>query len=74
MKIKSIFNKKNLDSCLKSLDKGLKSFNKSVSDFGDSMQKMDQDLKDDISKSNSNAVKREKINKENLDRIWGKKE
>ncbi len=51
----------------------LDSICKSIQDFGDSMQTMNNEFSDDIKKSNQNAKSREIKNKENLDKIWGKK-
>jgi hypothetical protein len=70
----SIFNQKNLDSSLKSLDKGIGEFTKGINDFGDSMKKIDLDIQDDIKKSDIRKEKRAQKDKDNLDKIWGKKE
>ena len=51
----------------------MSSFNSGLKDFGDSMQKMDQDLKDDIEKSDIQKEKRAIQDKKNIDSIWGKK-
>ncbi len=48
-------------------------FNKAVQDFGDSMDTMSKEMSSDIEKSNRVAKIREKKNKENLEKIWGKK-
>ena len=69
----SIFNQKNLDNTIKSLDEGVASFNKGMQDFGDSMDKVTKELSKDVEKSNSNAKSRAIKDKENLDKIWGKK-
>ncbi len=51
----------------------LDSICKSIQDFGDSMQTMNNEFSDDIKKSNQNAKSRAIKDKENLDKIWGKK-
>jgi len=70
----SIFNQKNLDDTMKLLDKGMTSFSKIMQDFGGSMDKMTKEFSDDVEKSNSNAKFRAIKDKENLDKIWGKKD
>lgn len=62
-----------MDNVIKSFDKGMAEFNKNLKDFGDSMQSVNDDFKDDITKSEKNAESRAKKDKENLDRIWGSK-
>ena len=71
--LSGVFNQKNLDSGLKSFDKFMSEFNKGMSDFGNAMGKMDSEFKDDIRKSDNNRKVRERIDKENLEKIWGKK-
>ncbi len=73
MNLKSIFNQKNLDKTLKSFDKIMAEFNSGLKDLGDSMGKVDQDLKDDIEKSDIQKEKRAIQDKKNIDSIWGKK-
>jgi hypothetical protein len=73
MNLKSIFTLKNLNSCLKSFDKGMDSFNKGLKDFGDSMDKITTEFSEDVEKSNHTAKSRAIKDKENLDKIWGKK-
>jgi hypothetical protein len=63
-----------IKTLIKSFDKIISDFNSGLKDFVDSMQKVDQDFKDDIEKSNSNAKSRAIKDKENLDKIWGKKD
>jgi hypothetical protein len=58
-----IFNQKNLDS-----------FNTAMSDFGKSMDLITKEFSDDVTKSNESRKKRESKDKENLEKIWGKKE
>ncbi len=57
---------------MKNINKGIKIFNKLVQDFGDSMNTITRELSSDIEKSNRESKVREKKNKENLDKIWGK--
>ena len=57
---------------MKNINKGIKIFNKIVQDFGDSMNTITRELSSDIEKSNRESKVREKKNKENLDKIWGK--
>ena len=55
------------------MEKSIQVFNKGLQDFSKSMDSVTQDLSKEISKSNEYAVKREAINKANLEKIWGKK-
>ncbi len=57
---------------MKNINKGIKIFNKIVQDFGDSMNTITREFSSDIEKSNRESKVREKKNKENLDKIWGK--
>ena len=59
---------------LKNIDKGIDTFNKAVQDFGSSMDTMSKEFSSDIEKSNREAKIREKKNKENLEKIWGKRD
>lgn len=59
---------------LKNINSGIEIFNKAVQDFGYSMYTMSHELSEDIEKSNREFEAREKKNKENLDKIWGKKD
>ncbi|MBT4327629.1 MAG: hypothetical protein HOD60_12130 [Candidatus Nitrosopelagicus sp.] len=70
----SIFNQKNLDNTIKSLDKGMNSFNKGMQDFGNSMDEVTKEISEDVEQSKSNAKSRAIKDKENLDKIWGKKD
>ncbi len=58
---------------MKNINKGIKTFNKIVQDFGDSMNTITREFSSDIEKSNRESKVREKKNKENLDKIWGKR-
>ena len=49
------------------------SFNKGMQDFGDSMDKVTKELSEDVEKSKSSAKSRAIKDKENLDKIWGKR-
>ena len=59
---------------MKNINQGIDTFNKTVQDFGDSMDTMTRELSSDIEKSNKESEAREKKNKENLDKIWGKRD
>lgn len=67
------FNTKNINSTIESLSKGINTFNKAVQDFGDSMDTMTREMSSDIEKSNRESKIREKKNKENLEKLWGKR-
>ena len=69
-KLNSIFKIINM----KNINQGINVFNKAVQDFGDSMDTMTRELSSDIEKSKKESVAREQKNKENLDKIWGKKD
>ena len=69
-KLNSIFKIINM----KNINQGINVFNKAVQDFGDSMDGISRELSSDIEKSNKESVAREQKNKENLDKIWGKKD
>ncbi len=58
---------------MKNINHGIDTFNKLVQDFGKSMDTMTREMSSDIEKSNRDSEAREKKNKENLDKIWGKK-
>ena len=58
---------------LKNINHGIDTFNKIIQDFGNSMDTMTRELSSDIEKSNKASKVREKKNKENLDKIWGKR-
>jgi hypothetical protein len=55
------------------MDRGMEIFNKTIQDFGKSMDSITREFSADIEKSNRESKIREKKNKENLDKIWGKK-
>ena len=67
--ILKILGKINMDN----FNKGIDLFNKTIQDFGKSMDSMTREFSEDIQKSNKESEAREKKNKENLDKIWGKK-
>ena len=69
-KLESIFKIINM----KNINQGIAVFNKTVQDFGDSMDKITGELSSDIEKSKKESVAREQKNKENLDKIWGKRD
>jgi len=68
------FNAKNINSIIEAFSKGIDTFNKAVQDFGDSMDTITKEMSSDIEKSNKEAEIREKKNKENLEKIWGRKD
>lgn len=70
MKLESILKIINI----KNINHGINMFNKIVQDFGDSMDSITRELSSDIEKSNKTSEAREQKNKENLDKIWGKKD
>ncbi len=59
---------------MKNIDSGINSFNKAVQDFGKSMNSLTREMSADVEKSNRDSEVREKKNKENLDKIWGRKD
>ena len=59
---------------MKNINQGISVFNKAVQDFGDSMDTMTRELSSDIEKSDKESASREQKNKENLDKIWGKRD
>ena len=67
------FNAKNINMTLEEFSKGMDTFNKAVQAFGDSMGTMTKELSSDIEKSNKDSKIREKKNKENLEKLWGKR-
>ena len=56
------------------IHKGIDTFNKAVQDFGDSMDSMTREMSEDIQKSKNESEARERKNKENLEKIWGKRD
>jgi len=58
---------------MKDINKGIDTFNRAIQAFGDSMDTMTKELSSDIEKSNKELEAREKKNKENLEKIWGKR-
>ena len=58
---------------MKDISKGIDTFNKAVQAFGDSMDTMTRELSSDIEKSNRASKDMEKKNKENPEKIWGKR-
>ena len=67
------FNAKNINSAIVALSKGINTFNKAMQDFGDTMNTINKEFSSDVKKSKSSAKIREKKNKKNLKKIWGKK-
>ena len=66
-------NLKNINSTIEEFSKGIDTFNKAVQNFGNSMDTMTKEMSSDIEKSDREAEIREKKNKENLEKLWGKK-
>ena len=58
---------------MKNINKGIDTFNKAVQDFGDSMNTITKEISSDIEKSNRESKIREKKNKKNLEKFWGKR-
>ena len=58
---------------MKNINNGIDIFNKAVQDFGNSMDTMTKEMSSDIEKSNRESEARERKNKENLDKLWGKR-
>ena len=58
---------------MKNINNGIDTFNKAVQAFGDSMDTMTKEISSDIKKSDKESKIREKKNKENLDKLWGKR-
>ncbi len=67
------FNAKNINNTIDAFSKGADMFNKAVQDFGDSMDTMTKELSSDIEKSNRASKIREKKDRENLEKLWGKR-
>ena len=59
---------------MKNVNQGIDIFNNAVQDFGKSMDSLTREMSADIEKSNRESKAREKKNKENLDKIWGKRD
>ena len=59
---------------MKNVNQGIDIFNNTVQDFGKSMDTITREMSTDIEKSNRESEAREKKNKENLDKIWGKRD
>jgi len=59
---------------MKNVNQGIDIFNNAVQDFGKSMDSLTREMSADIEKSNRESEAREKKNKENLDKIWGKRD
>jgi len=59
---------------MENINQGINIFNKAVQDFGKSMDSITSEMSADIKKLNKESEIREKKNKENLDKIWGKRD
>lgn len=59
---------------MKNINQGINVFNNAVQDFGKSMDTITREMSADIEKSNRESEAREQKNKENLDKIWGKRD
>ena len=58
---------------MKNINQGIDQFNKAVQDFGQSMDTLTKEMSSDIEKSNRDSKIREKKNRENLEKLWGKR-
>jgi hypothetical protein len=58
---------------MKNIDNGINTFNKIIQNFGNSMDTMTKELSSDIEKSKQTSKIREQKDKENLEKIWGKR-
>ncbi len=59
---------------MNNINQGIDIFNNVVQDFGKSMDSLTKEMSADVEKSNRDSEVREKKNKENLDKIWGKRD
>jgi len=59
---------------MKNINNGIDTFNKAVQAFGNSMDTMTKEMSSDIEKSNREFEARERRNRENLEKLWGKRE
>ncbi len=59
---------------MKNINQGIDIFNNAVQDFGKSMDNLTKEMSADIEKLNRESKIREQKNKENLDKIWGKRD
>ena len=59
---------------MKNINQGIDIFNNAVQDFGKSMDTITREMSTDIEKSNRESEAREKKSKENLDKIWGRRD
>ena len=58
----------------KNINNGIDTFNKAVQAFGNSMNTMTKEMSSDIEKSNREFEARGRRNRENLEKLWGKRE
>jgi hypothetical protein len=58
---------------IENIHQGMDTFNKTIQDFGDSMDSITKEFSADIEKSDKESKIREQKNKENLDKILGKR-
>ena len=72
-KILKKINAENISNAIDALSRGTEQFNRAVQDFGDSMGTLDKEMSSDVERSNRESKIREKKNRENLERIWGKR-
>ena len=59
---------------MKNINNGIDTFNKAVQAFGNSMNTMTKEMSSDIEKSNREFEARGRRNRENLEKLWGKRE
>ena len=68
-------NAENIDKAMKSFNKGINTFDKIMADFGNSMDQLTKEI-NQTSQNNVKIWSDSKTNskdKENLDKIWGKR-
>jgi hypothetical protein len=59
---------------MKNINNGIDTFNKAVQAFGNSMNTVTKEMSSDIEKSNREFEARGRRNRENLEKLWGKRE
>ena len=58
---------------MKNINNGIDTFNKAVQAFGNSMNTVTKEMSSDIEKSNREFEARGRRNRENLEKLWGRK-
>lgn len=59
---------------MNNINKGIDIFNKTMQDFGDSMDTMTREMSEDVQKPDKESEARGRKNRENLDKIWGRRD